>query len=116
MRHNAKPVTVKKILNTGLEFTNKRGLQNYKSLPYYFAPFLFKKWYDGSKHYKYDTQTAITGTEHFTAMVWKAVKYIGIAVKEVNNIVHIYIIFEPTPNGVKLFSSNVQRRKYLLHS
>uniref|UniRef100_A0A0N5BQH7 SCP domain-containing protein n=1 Tax=Strongyloides papillosus TaxID=174720 RepID=A0A0N5BQH7_STREA len=124
MKHNAKPVKVKKIatqlaeayleriLTTDGRFTDKKLLQNYEASPYYFAPLFFKKWYDESKHYNYKTKVAITGTEHFTAMVWKAVKYVGIAVREVNNIVHMFVVFEPLPNDVKLFSPNVQKRKY----
>uniref|UniRef100_A0A0K0G220 SCP domain-containing protein n=1 Tax=Strongyloides venezuelensis TaxID=75913 RepID=A0A0K0G220_STRVS len=124
MRHNANPVIVKnlatklaeaylqRILNTGLKFTSQSDLQYYESSPYYFAPLFFKKWYDEGKHYRYGSQIEIRGTEHFTAMIWKAVKYVGIAVKEVNNIVHMYIVFQPKPNGIKLFLSNVEKRKY----
>uniref|UniRef100_A0A0K0G222 SCP domain-containing protein n=1 Tax=Strongyloides venezuelensis TaxID=75913 RepID=A0A0K0G222_STRVS len=124
MKHNAKPVKIKKlatqlaeaylksILNEELKFTDNRVLQYYESLPYYFAPLLFKKWYDESKYYRYGTKEAIPGTEHFTAMVWKAVKNIGIAVREVNEMFHMLVVFEPLPNGVNLFSSNVKKRKY----
>uniref|UniRef100_A0A0K0G219 SCP domain-containing protein n=1 Tax=Strongyloides venezuelensis TaxID=75913 RepID=A0A0K0G219_STRVS len=124
LRHNANPVKFRKlttmvaegylqrILNTGLKFTDQKVLQYYESSPYYFAPLFLKKWYDERKYYKYGTNLAITGTEHFTAMVWKSVKHVGIAVKEVNNIIHMYIVFQPTPNGLNLFSSNIERKKF----
>uniref|UniRef100_A0A0K0G226 SCP domain-containing protein n=1 Tax=Strongyloides venezuelensis TaxID=75913 RepID=A0A0K0G226_STRVS len=122
--HNSKPVKfhrastklaelyLENILNTDAKHLNRRLLQNYESSPYYFAPLLVKKWYDENKYYKYGNKVAITGTEHFTSIVWRAVTHVGIAVREVNQILHMLVVFEPLPNGVKLFSSNVKRRKY----
>uniref|UniRef100_A0A0K0G223 SCP domain-containing protein n=1 Tax=Strongyloides venezuelensis TaxID=75913 RepID=A0A0K0G223_STRVS len=122
--HNSKPVLVhrfstkiaerylEKILKTNRQYLATSLLQNYETLPYYFAPLLVKKWYDESKYYKYGKNVAITGTEHFTSIVWKTVTHIGIAVKEVNEMLHMIIVFEPLPNGAKLFSTNVKKRKF----
>uniref|UniRef100_A0A0K0G224 SCP domain-containing protein n=1 Tax=Strongyloides venezuelensis TaxID=75913 RepID=A0A0K0G224_STRVS len=122
--HNSKPVKIhrastklaelylEKILNTDAKHLNRRLLQNYESSPYYFAPLLIKKWYDENKYYKYGKNLAITGTEHFTSIIWRAVTHVGIAVKEVNEMFHMIIVFEPLPNGAKLFSTNVKKRKY----
>uniref|UniRef100_A0A0N5BQH5 SCP domain-containing protein n=1 Tax=Strongyloides papillosus TaxID=174720 RepID=A0A0N5BQH5_STREA len=124
MLHNSKPVSIHRvsskhaeaylesILKTDGKHLDRRLLQNFKSSPYYFAPLIVKNWYDENKRYNYKTKVAIAGTEHFTAMVWKAVKHIGIAIREINERIYMVVVFEPIPNGVKLFSSNVQKRKY----
>uniref|UniRef100_A0A0N5BQH6 SCP domain-containing protein n=1 Tax=Strongyloides papillosus TaxID=174720 RepID=A0A0N5BQH6_STREA len=123
MLHNSKPVRVHQastkraetyleiILKTEGKHLDRRLLQNFKSSPYYFAPLIVKNWYDENKLYNFKTKVAIAGTEHFTAMVWKAVKHIGIAIKEINDRIYMVVVYEPIPNGVKLFFSNVQKRR-----
>uniref|UniRef100_A0A0N5BQH3 SCP domain-containing protein n=1 Tax=Strongyloides papillosus TaxID=174720 RepID=A0A0N5BQH3_STREA len=98
------------ILDTPKKRLNLRLLRNYVVTPYYFAPLIVKKWYDESKKYKYSTKVAIAGTEHFTAMVWRSVKYVGFAVKEKDDMIHFVAVFHPLPNGPKLFSTNVKRK------
>uniref|UniRef100_A0A0K0G227 SCP domain-containing protein n=1 Tax=Strongyloides venezuelensis TaxID=75913 RepID=A0A0K0G227_STRVS len=109
-------IKLTKILTTPEKYLDRSLLHNYVETPYYFAPLIIKKWYDENKHYKYGTKVSITGTEHFTAIVWKSVKYVGFAVREIRDMVHFLVVFGPEPNGPKLFSSNVQKRNLFLFS
>uniref|UniRef100_A0A0K0G228 SCP domain-containing protein n=1 Tax=Strongyloides venezuelensis TaxID=75913 RepID=A0A0K0G228_STRVS len=123
LRHKAGAVTIKsiltkiagiklnKILNTPEEYLDRSLLHDYVVTPYYFAPLIIKKWYDENKHYKYGTNVLITGTEHFTSIVWKSVKAVGFAIKEKDDMIHFVAVFFPSPNEPKLFSTNVKKRR-----
>uniref|UniRef100_A0A0N5BQH4 SCP domain-containing protein n=1 Tax=Strongyloides papillosus TaxID=174720 RepID=A0A0N5BQH4_STREA len=87
------------ILTTSKTHIDRRILRYYVEIPYYFAPLIIKTWYDESKFYRYGTSVSITGTEHFTTIVWRSVKYVGFAVQEINDMIHFVAVFEPEPSG-----------------
>uniref|UniRef100_A0A0N5BQH1 SCP domain-containing protein n=1 Tax=Strongyloides papillosus TaxID=174720 RepID=A0A0N5BQH1_STREA len=99
------------ILNTEPKFLDRSLLRYYVGLPFYLAPLAMKRWYDENKKYNYETRSAITGTEHFTSMIWKTVKKVGFAVEERDEILHLVTVFYPQPNIPLLFKTNVLKRQ-----
>uniref|UniRef100_A0A0K0G233 SCP domain-containing protein n=1 Tax=Strongyloides venezuelensis TaxID=75913 RepID=A0A0K0G233_STRVS len=98
------------ILNVAPKFLDRSLLRNYVSIPFYLAPLIVKRWYEEHKKYNYDTKAAITGTEHFTSLVWAGVKKVGFAVEERDDIIHFVCVFYPQPNMPRFFKSNVLKR------
>uniref|UniRef100_A0A0K0G232 SCP domain-containing protein n=1 Tax=Strongyloides venezuelensis TaxID=75913 RepID=A0A0K0G232_STRVS len=84
---------------------------NFVKLPFYLAPITIKRWYEEYKKYNYNTKTTIIGTEHFSSMIWKDVKYVGFAIKEVETMFYFYCVFYPKPNIPGKFKSNVLKRR-----
>uniref|UniRef100_A0A0K0G234 SCP domain-containing protein n=1 Tax=Strongyloides venezuelensis TaxID=75913 RepID=A0A0K0G234_STRVS len=89
----------------------KRYLQIYTRIPTYMAPLLIKQWYDESKYYTFSTDVLIKKAIHFSSIVWREVRYVGFAIRETCNNLHIVYLFHPTPNIRRGFSDNVLKRK-----
>uniref|UniRef100_A0A0N5BQH2 SCP domain-containing protein n=1 Tax=Strongyloides papillosus TaxID=174720 RepID=A0A0N5BQH2_STREA len=99
------------ILSEKPKFLDRSLLRISVSLPFYLAPLAIKRWYGEHKKYNYETKVAITGTEHFSSMDWKSVKYMGLAVEERDDIIHLVFVFYPQPNMPKFFQTNVLKRR-----
>uniref|UniRef100_A0A0K0G230 SCP domain-containing protein n=1 Tax=Strongyloides venezuelensis TaxID=75913 RepID=A0A0K0G230_STRVS len=90
---------------------NRDLLKYFVKIPFYLAPLIMKRWYDENTGYKYNTFLAIGGTEHFSAIVWKNVKYVGFAVEELDNMIYFDCVFYPKPNIPEQFKSNVLKKR-----
>uniref|UniRef100_A0A0N5BQH0 SCP domain-containing protein n=1 Tax=Strongyloides papillosus TaxID=174720 RepID=A0A0N5BQH0_STREA len=124
--HNGKPIQqhpdltskaekyLKNILDLGNNYIPNKYLDVYTKISTHMAPLLIKRWYEEEEFYRFSTEELIRKAAHFSAIVWKEVEYVGFAVHETCNSLHIVYLFYPTPNTPRGFPLNVVRRKSTL--
>uniref|UniRef100_A0A0K0FIY5 SCP domain-containing protein n=1 Tax=Strongyloides venezuelensis TaxID=75913 RepID=A0A0K0FIY5_STRVS len=75
----------------------------------YTAPLIINRWYGEHKDYNYNAGGYNPNTRHFTAMVWKSAKQIGIAVVQFRNNIYVKVIYDAAPNRRDIYIKNVLR-------
>ncbi|KAB0800353.1 hypothetical protein PPYR_06093 [Photinus pyralis] len=68
-----------------------------------------KAWYDENKFYNYDSETVQTKALHFTQVIWRSSRRLGIGVARGNNGVYLVCNYDPRGNFVGQFRANVPR-------
>uniref|UniRef100_A0A0K0FIZ2 SCP domain-containing protein n=1 Tax=Strongyloides venezuelensis TaxID=75913 RepID=A0A0K0FIZ2_STRVS len=74
------------------------------------APLIVNHWFGEHKHYNFKTFFGSMKTRHFTAIVWKGVKEIGIGVLKVDNEIYIKVMYDKIVNMPHLFKQNVLKK------
>uniref|UniRef100_A0A0N5BLQ0 SCP domain-containing protein n=1 Tax=Strongyloides papillosus TaxID=174720 RepID=A0A0N5BLQ0_STREA len=75
----------------------------------YTAPLIINRWYGEHKDYNYITGGYSPNTSHFTAMVWKNAKQIGIAILQSANTIYVKVIYDVAPKKEDSYIKNVLR-------
>ncbi|KAB0800348.1 hypothetical protein PPYR_06088 [Photinus pyralis] len=67
-------------------------------------------WYNESQKYDYNTNDGMEGTYHFTQLIWKSSRKLGVGVaKSSKNIVYVACNYDPIGNVQGQFIENVPR-------
>uniref|UniRef100_A0A0N5BLQ6 SCP domain-containing protein n=1 Tax=Strongyloides papillosus TaxID=174720 RepID=A0A0N5BLQ6_STREA len=74
------------------------------------APLIVNHWFGERKNYKFNTLFGSVRTRHFTAMVWKSVKQIGIGIFQEGNEIYVKLIYDKTVNLPNQFEKNVLKK------
>uniref|UniRef100_A0A0N5BLQ5 SCP domain-containing protein n=1 Tax=Strongyloides papillosus TaxID=174720 RepID=A0A0N5BLQ5_STREA len=74
------------------------------------APLIINNWFGEHKNYKFNTPFGSTGTRHFTAMVWKSVRQIGIGIFQAGEEIYVKLIYDKTVNLPNQFETNVLKK------
>ena len=71
-----------------------------------------QKWYNEKESYNFFSNKYITGTGHFTQLIWKNTKYVGFGYKKSDN-EKIYFVanYYPAGNIFNEFNDNVKKEK-----
>lgn len=68
-----------------------------------------KLWYNENSKYSYGSGTFSSATGHFTQIVWKNSKYLGIGVARSSRGVYVCASYDPPGNVIGQFQQNVVR-------
>lgn len=68
-------------------------------------------WYSEIKDYNFKKLEGQKGTGHFTQLIWKSSKYVGIALESGKNGFYVVANYFPPGNVVGRFPDNIQKRK-----
>lgn len=68
-----------------------------------------KAWYSEIKDYNYDAPGFSPETGHFTQVLWKTTRFMGVAVEKKGNEVFVVANYEPPGNFLDRFGENVPR-------
>uniref|UniRef100_A0A0K0FIY9 SCP domain-containing protein n=1 Tax=Strongyloides venezuelensis TaxID=75913 RepID=A0A0K0FIY9_STRVS len=71
------------------------------------APLIVNRWFGEHKYYNFNTYFGGIKTRHFTAMVWKNLREIGVGVLQAGDEIFIKIIFDKHANMPDQFRKNV---------
>uniref|UniRef100_A0A0K0FIZ0 SCP domain-containing protein n=1 Tax=Strongyloides venezuelensis TaxID=75913 RepID=A0A0K0FIZ0_STRVS len=74
------------------------------------APLIVNHWFGERKKYNFNTLFGGMETRHFTAMVWKSLKKIGIGVLQAGDKIYVKIIYDKNVNLPNQFIKNVLRK------
>lgn len=66
-----------------------------------------KSWYDENKKYNYRIGAFTSSTGHFTQVVWKDSKYLGLGISRKEKAVYVVAEYDPRGNVKKKFLQNV---------
>uniref|UniRef100_A0A0K0G212 SCP domain-containing protein n=1 Tax=Strongyloides venezuelensis TaxID=75913 RepID=A0A0K0G212_STRVS len=78
----------------------------------YFAPLTVYMWYMESSKHNYKTFGALQKSFHFSNLVWKDAKKIGIGIAEKDGFLYIFFEFSPETNRRFRFRENVLKPRY----
>lgn len=115
-RHQVGPVEYSKVVNTSAqEWANKHIFghsatgygENIALVPADALEQAIDMWYDESKKYNYVTARYSPETGHFTQLVWKNAKFIGLGYSNIDNNILVVMQFDPPGNMLGQFASNV---------
>uniref|UniRef100_A0A0K0G203 SCP domain-containing protein n=1 Tax=Strongyloides venezuelensis TaxID=75913 RepID=A0A0K0G203_STRVS len=87
---------------------------NYATINVDLSPLLMNIWYQERKKYNYRTLVGTPETMHFSNLVWKATKKVGIGIAKKGLDLFVCLMFFPEGNQEFQFRDNVKKAKYHL--
>uniref|UniRef100_A0A0K0ELQ5 Amino acid transporter transmembrane domain-containing protein n=1 Tax=Strongyloides stercoralis TaxID=6248 RepID=A0A0K0ELQ5_STRER len=81
------------------------------TIPYLDSPLIVKNWYDEGSLFTYNKPNGTTKTEHFSQLIWKGTKKLGIGVAKKREYMYIIFLFHPKGNIPNQYEKNVLPRK-----
>uniref|UniRef100_A0AAF5D7X9 SCP domain-containing protein n=1 Tax=Strongyloides stercoralis TaxID=6248 RepID=A0AAF5D7X9_STRER len=75
------------------------------------CPILVKYWYDEESTFEFNHPNGTTNTEHFSQLIWKGTKEVGIGVIKKREDIFVVFLFNPRGNIPNEYDKNVFRRK-----
>uniref|UniRef100_A0AAF5I1K0 Amino acid transporter transmembrane domain-containing protein n=1 Tax=Strongyloides stercoralis TaxID=6248 RepID=A0AAF5I1K0_STRER len=75
------------------------------------SPILVKYWYDEESKFKFNHPNGTTKTEHFSQLIWKGTREVGIGVIKKREYIFVALLFNPKGNIPNEYDKNVFPRK-----
>uniref|UniRef100_A0A0N5B297 SCP domain-containing protein n=1 Tax=Strongyloides papillosus TaxID=174720 RepID=A0A0N5B297_STREA len=92
----------------------KSNAVNFETISFGLSPLLINKWYKEYRKYSYRKPVGTPESMHFSNLVWKDTKMVGIGIAQKGSDLFICFMFYPEGNQESKFKDNVHKPKYHL--